>query len=137
MRLELTLPALERLIGGDTEIEVGLRQQILEEFTKHRIKTLINAESIKQINAEWSRQLNEVVRTTIKSLMDEKQPGALTEYSLYWDFSDAVKKAVQKTLDESVNETIERQLMSKVGCPIHPITLKTISTFDSGCMVSY
>ncbi len=32
MRLELSLPALERLIGGDTEAELHLRKQIVQEF---------------------------------------------------------------------------------------------------------
>jgi len=40
MIVQLNLPALERLIGGDTQIEVELRHQIVEEFARKRLKAL-------------------------------------------------------------------------------------------------
>ena len=36
VRIELNLSALERLLGGDSEIELGLRKAIVQEFaTRH------------------------------------------------------------------------------------------------------
>ena len=41
-RLSVNLPALERLIGGDSEMEIQLRHQIVEAFATKYLKALVN-----------------------------------------------------------------------------------------------
>lgn len=52
MRVELTTKALDRLIGGETEIEVHLRHQVLEQFARARLKALCNDETMSKLHAE-------------------------------------------------------------------------------------
>lgn len=48
MKIQInSLGALERLIGGDTQIELEIRQNIAEAFAKKYIKNLFNLETIK------------------------------------------------------------------------------------------
>jgi hypothetical protein len=50
MKIQInSIEALERLIGGDTEIEIALRQSVVENFTRRHIKALANSEMIKAI----------------------------------------------------------------------------------------
>src|SRR4051794_37602979 len=111
MRIELNLPALERLLGGDTEIEVHLRQQIVDEFTRKYLKSLMNDETLKRISAEWSRQLKEEVNAQLKGLIAEKQDSAerRVESEVYWSLKGAVEKAAQKAVDEALLKIIEHQ----------------------------
>lgn len=39
-----SLEALERLIGGDTELEIEVRNSIVQEFAKKYLKGIINEE---------------------------------------------------------------------------------------------
>jgi hypothetical protein len=47
--LTLTLPALQRLIGGDSEAEIQIRQGIVESFARRQLKCLLNDDVIRQV----------------------------------------------------------------------------------------
>jgi len=47
LRLQLDSSALERLIGGDTEIELELRNGIANEFAKRHLRSIINDNGFK------------------------------------------------------------------------------------------
>ena len=47
MKLTINAEALERLIGGDSDIEIEIRQQIADQFCKRHLKSLINTETMK------------------------------------------------------------------------------------------
>ena len=50
--LSLNLPALERLIGGDSELELDLRRGIAETFAKHYLKSIVNQELVQGVERE-------------------------------------------------------------------------------------
>ena len=42
MKIQInSLEALERLIGGDTQVEIEIRNSIVQEFTKKYLKSLV------------------------------------------------------------------------------------------------
>jgi len=49
IKLTLDSSALDRLLGGDTELELELRQSIACQFAKRHLKPLINCSEIAQI----------------------------------------------------------------------------------------
>jgi hypothetical protein len=59
--LNLTYPALERLIGGNSEVEVQIRQQIADRFLKNHLKRFINKKIIDNNVALKMKQLLEGV----------------------------------------------------------------------------
>lgn len=54
-KIQLDGPALERLIGGDSEIEIALRHQVANNFGKHYLKKALT-EEIKTLMSEKYRQ---------------------------------------------------------------------------------
>lgn len=62
MKLTLNTESLERLIGGDTQIEFEIRQQIADEFAKRHLKSLINTEAMKSIESELMANLTNIIR---------------------------------------------------------------------------
>lgn len=53
-----SLEALERLIGGDTEVEIEIRNNIVQEFTTKHLKGLVNSDLI----AKTERSIKEAIR---------------------------------------------------------------------------
>lgn len=112
MRLELTLPALERLLGGDTEVEAHLRQQIVEEFAKKHLKAILNDETWKRVSALWRADLDRAVTARLDELINEKaavadRPDA--PYEARWRLNEAIRKAAQAAVDAEVARVIENQ----------------------------
>jgi len=91
VKLVLSVPVLERLIGGDTEIEVEIRKNIVGEFAKRHLvavareivkdvqtaKTIIKDEMLKELGTariqgfsgeryELSSELRETIKNSIK-----------------------------------------------------------------------
>ncbi len=63
-----SLEALERLIGGDSEVEVSIRGSVAQQFTERHLKALANSEPVqKAINATR----NEIIRTVEERCANE------------------------------------------------------------------
>jgi len=60
------LEALERLLGGDTEIEFDIRQNIVETFARKHIKTLVNDELISKATEGLKKEIEDafVIKTS-------------------------------------------------------------------------
>lgn len=116
MRLELNLPALERLIGGDTEIEIGIREQIANEFAQRHLKALMNDAQFRKIHAAWQKELDAAVEAKCQEFLTElKQEQA--NVPLYkakhgtWlscRIQEAVEKAVDRAIDAAVADRVEK-----------------------------
>ena len=61
------LEALERLIGGDTQVEMEIRQSVVESFAKKHLKTMINSELLKPIVVAIRHEIEEEFFQTIKT----------------------------------------------------------------------
>jgi hypothetical protein len=59
MKLSISVEALNRLIGGDSEIELQLRQQVVENFAKKYLKTLIDDSLIKRMSGQFYSYVHE------------------------------------------------------------------------------
>lgn len=109
MTIQLNLPALERLLGGDTELEVQLRQQVVEAFARKRLKTLINDETHRRFYAEWESNIRTIVNEELRELLQTKKDEigvatTMTDYSI----RNLVSPAVAKAVDDAVEKALER-----------------------------
>jgi hypothetical protein len=68
MKLSLNLPALERLLGGDTEVEVELRDQIVSQFMKRHLPEVVKGETYYKTLTELRAVLEEAVREEVGQL---------------------------------------------------------------------
>lgn len=110
MRLELNLPALERLIGGDTEIEVALRQQIVQEFARRHLKEVAEKETYeaaieaaKQFVNAAAKEAFDIENLTINHLWPT------VGYRLKSMIETLVNESAQKIVDEALLKVIEYQ----------------------------
>ena len=111
MQVSLTLPALERLIGGETEIEVHLRQQIVEKFAEKHLKAIVNREAWKAAYTQWQAELEAAVAKILNEYIAAQQakdpgiPGTSSGYRL----QDAIAKAADKAVEQAVQRVVDSQ----------------------------
>jgi len=114
MKVSLTLPALERLIAGDTEIEVEIRQQIAENFAKRHLKTILNDATWQAAAKEWRETLDKEVRRVATELntkrsADERVATEATFATHCWPLRDAIERAAAKAVETAVVKVVEQQ----------------------------
>ncbi len=142
MQMVLTLPALERLIGGDTEIELMLRKQIAKQFVESHFSGLVDDEvaarvvkaeaALVDIAAEaelgiakltggnrWpaiSDRLRSLIREEAVKLAQECVDAALKkviEYQRrYWD--KEITNAVNKALEANIKQLVEEGVQARL-----------------------
>jgi len=111
MKLELNLPALERLIGDDKEMEVCLKKQIVHEFSKRHLKEIAETNTYSAVQKEIKVYVDNLVRehfgveTNSKSVIDSLR------YQIEIMISDLVRNHAQKAVDEAVERIIKNQRM--------------------------
>lgn len=99
LRLSLTFKALEALLGGDSEIEVELRQSVVNAFTDKYLKGVVASE---QFSKECHKLQNVVAEETRKAIAAKLGQGAFSQYSEF-------------KLDESVVRRIDRLVTVSIG----------------------
>ena len=133
MTIQLTVPALERLIGGDTEVEVELRKQIVMEFTRRHLKEVATEETWKAVLAEVAVHINAVVKEQIgveqvlgrhwssisdrlksmvenhvKASVETAFAAVIANQKAFW------ASEIRKALDREINRNIEREVQKRV-----------------------
>ena len=110
MRLELNLPALERLIGGDTEIELHLRQQIVQEFAKRHIKEIAATATYEAAIAAAKQFVNEAAKEAFDvENVATSHLWPTVGYRLKSIMEKMVTDSAQKIVDEELRKYIEYQ----------------------------
>jgi cobalamin biosynthesis protein CobD/CbiB len=110
MKLELTLPALERLIGGDTELEVALRRQIVEEFSRRHLKEVAST----AIHASAIESAKQLVNAAAKEMFDVENVATshlwpTVGYRFRSMIESLVRESAQKVVDETLLKVVEYQ----------------------------
>jgi hypothetical protein len=109
MRLELNLPALERLIGGDTELELELRKQIIQEFAKRHLKEEADKAAYEAVVEEVRRRVNELAKNNfgIDNLVT----------SLIWPTVDfRLKSMIESLVNEQARKAVDAALLQIIEC---------------------
>lgn len=110
MRLELTLPALERLIAGDSELELNLRKQIVQEFAKRHLKEVAESATYEAALTATKQYVNEAAKEAfgIENLVTSHLWPTIG-CRLKSMIESLVKESAQKIVDEVMAKTIENQ----------------------------
>lgn len=129
-----SLEALERLIGGDTELEIEIRNSVVQKFAEKHLKPVaaeISLESVENRITEMAREKLEKDVATFK----HRWGGTLTDLKLHPDIVKEIEKQVSilvsDTVRESVNAAIERwyspeELKKRINSEIDYINKQTI-----------
>lgn len=98
-----SLDALERLIGGDTELEIELRRAVAVELGKRHLKDAITKDFDKEVIQSTKKEIIFEINKTI-----EKTLGS----SMYWT-SNEEKRIPEKKMEQikqSVDEFIDKKM---------------------------
>lgn len=109
LRIELNRPALERLIGGRSEMEVALREQIVREFTRRHLKELVNTEPVRQAIQVIQNEIAGHVARIVEEIR-RGTPPTPAQSTGWWDLRRLVATAAEKLLTETVEKTIKGEV---------------------------
>jgi hypothetical protein len=100
VKVTLTIPALERLIGGDTELEVEIRKSIVYEFSKRHLSAVA-----KEVYGDIEKA-KEQIRTQVLGDMGAVKMEAWSSgrYKLTSEATEAIRSSVRQVIREAVTE---------------------------------
>lgn len=98
MKVTLTIPTLERLIGGDTELEVEIRKSIVYEFSKRHLSAVA-----KEVYGDIEKA-KEQIRTQVLGDMGAVKMEAWSSgrYKLTSDATEAIRSSVRQVIRDEV-----------------------------------
>jgi len=118
-----SIEALERLIGGDNKIELEIRNNIVQEFTKRRLKSLVNHEFEKNVVKKafaqlldgvysWGIKMTDSQKNTVKELVRNVASEAVkTEATEFFaTYKNEIKKIVKTLLPRFIQGEISVQI---------------------------
>ncbi len=110
MKLSLSLPALERLIGGDNQIEIELRQQIAEKFAERHLKCLLNDTMLGQVQQKVTQFANGQIAALIADIGSKESTNrwaSEARFRLHGPITDAIKQAVDDAISNKIAEAVQ------------------------------
>jgi hypothetical protein len=88
-----SLEALERLIGGDSEIEIDIRNNVVQKFAEKHLKAVANSEMMKNLESS--------IRNSLYESSGYKK-----------NVSSKIKKEIDTIVDNIVSDNIKRKMVS-------------------------
>lgn len=106
MKIQLnSLEALERLIGGDSEVEIEIRNSIVQEFTKKHLKALVNEILAKEVIQEAARQ----AKNQLREEFFKREGNIYTKYFL--------TEEVKKDLYHNFRMELYKEIIEEIKLP--------------------
>jgi hypothetical protein len=99
-----SLEALERLIGGDSQLEMDIRNSVVQEFTKRHLKSLTLTETGDKIGVLVKRAVEAEIEKFIKRERYDSKVAVKDE-----GLKAAIVKEVHDTISQYVSKAIESQ----------------------------
>lgn len=99
-----SLEALERLIGGESQLEFDIRQSVVEAFTKKHLKSIANSEMMLQLSKGIK---DEATSDLVKGIKE----GYYTRYVL----TDKAKELVKDSLKYQIQVEIADLVRAEIG----------------------
>lgn len=111
IKINLDLSALERLIGGDTEAEIIIREGVIQTFAKKHLKKLANAKAFEPILRDIQDDVVSMFRAEIP-IVKEKVNNWCSGYRwvldrdniFYEHLSDEIKKIMEGMLRKMITD---------------------------------
>lgn len=126
-KISLDLNALERLIGGDTDVEIELRETVANEFAKRRLKTFINDHTMARLHMQWQETWKNEIETQIRAFLANPPPLDVYGTDLRKRLTEMVTKLVGTKVEEAIAAKIETHAYRVEG----RLTLRLENTVDA------
>lgn len=114
MKIQInSLEALERLIGGDTEVEIDIRNSVVQEFTKKHLKAIADDDLVKLAQKATETHIRQSFFT-----LKNKTWGYGQEYVFNKEMEEKIlgdlKYQVENHIRELVFKTVETEKVDKI-----------------------
>lgn len=132
-RIILDVPALDRLIGGDSEVELELRKSVVENFARQKLATLYSHPEMQIVLADLAETAKREVSARIgEKVRDPKYPNPIT-----WKLTPEVAQALDMAIEDAVRanvakhlEDIETRVNAAVAKKVEQIQRRALDTVD-------
>jgi hypothetical protein len=105
--------ALERLIGNDSEVEIDIRNSVVQKFAEKHLKPLANSPQItgtlNAIRDDISKQIKERVEKEIATFK-ESWGGSISDIKLRSEINTAISSQVRILTDKKIQEAVDEAL---------------------------
>lgn len=104
------LEALERLIGGDSEVEIEIRNSVASRFAEKHLKPLLNSSNVLEIVRKLREQMD---KQTIDTLNKE-----VANFKVTWGneiHGVTLKPEIKAALDSAVRNTVNKVVADAVS----------------------
>lgn len=109
MKIQInSLEALERLIGDDKEMEISVKQSILNEFAKKHLKSIANSEAMADLKRDVLKELKETGFYGLLKKTDSKNMFYGKSTLLTSETKELIKEQVKDELDSLISEEIAK-----------------------------
>lgn len=111
-----SLEALERLIGGDTQIEIDIRDNIVDIFTRKHLKSIANEQFVKDATEALSNQMKDqfLVYSSGMSLAKIPKLNPEIEKLIKEDMIRLGREQLREIVDDVLNATKTRYQIEEV-----------------------
>lgn len=109
--LSLNRPALERLLGGDGELEVTLRKQIVDEFVERYLKEALD----RKVMADLQTRLQRVCDEVLKAYWTRVQTYTGTTLTLHDSLKQAMQAQAATAIDNQIREALSAAVQERIA----------------------
>lgn len=111
LKLDMNLPILERLIGGDTELEISLRKQIANEFLNRHIPQIMQTEAVLETLKVIKASLADQIGTHVGKVWEASNGW---RYTLQYEIKDKIKQIIEAATNEAVEKALTKAIADRV-----------------------
>ncbi len=103
--------ALERLIGGDTETEIEIRNSVVHNFAEKHLKPIANSapitEAIRQIKEHAKKYTEEACAKEIATFKSSYSSSSyLYDIKLHPEIENSIRNKIQNGINELINKKV-------------------------------
>lgn len=103
--------ALERLIGGDTETEIDIRNSVVQKFAEKHLKPIANSapitDVIRQIKDQAYKHIEETCAKEIAKFKTSYSSSTyIYDIKLRPEIESAIKSKIQESIDKLISEKV-------------------------------
>lgn len=106
-----SLETLERLIGNDNELEIQVRNNIVQEFAKKHLKAIANETTFQNEIATFKRKLQEEfdkkLEESVATVKRYYVCGGIEKVTLHPEIKTAIDRQVRERIDSQIAEAVE------------------------------
>jgi phosphoribosylformylglycinamidine (FGAM) synthase PurS component len=113
MKIILEKEALERLIGGDSEIEVQIRQSVAHAFAEKYLKPLMHNNALEAIGAKLKKQGEDYVDSMFSETLANVQTDRWGSKS--YQLKESIKNQIKREVNDCATETIKKHITDELA----------------------